>query len=353
VLRKRQSGGSRPIRCSWISALLGIYPVIVQAVSGADQGESGIGRKVRAAQLPVLIAGRQLLHNAQMTPTELLFVPEQLYHRQREIHARFGGQEQGGMITPAKHNLIFLVTGSSGRQHGYEDRWSSDGATFFYFGEGQVGDMKFAKANLALRNHAINGEDVHLFEEVPAKSGFLRYRGQMVCTGCEWVDAPDTKQSMRKAILFELVPLEALDYTHNESSESGKVADETLGTESLGELRRKALADSARCRTPVERRAFFRMRSRAIRLYVLRRAAGTCEGCATPAPFTNRNGQPYLEPHHIRRLTDGGPDDPRWVAAICPNCHRRAHYSQDAAEYNDMLEKIVFKLENSTLIADR
>jgi hypothetical protein len=28
-------------------------------------------------------------------------------------------------------------TGSSGRQHGYEDHRSEDGRTFFYFGEGQ------------------------------------------------------------------------------------------------------------------------------------------------------------------------------------------------------------------------
>src|ERR1700746_1774493 len=24
-----------------------------------------------------------------------------------------------------------------------------------------------------------------------------------------------------------------------------------------------------------------------------------------------------------RRLSDGGPDHPRWVVAVCPNCHRR------------------------------
>ena len=46
-----------------------------------------------------------------MTTTPL-FVPEQLYHRRRDLHARFGGQEQGGMITPGRHKLIFLVAGT-------------------------------------------------------------------------------------------------------------------------------------------------------------------------------------------------------------------------------------------------
>lgn len=68
--------------------------------------------------------------------TEPLFVPEQLYHRKHDIHSKFGGQEQGGMFTPAPHNLIFLVTGNFGKQDGYEDHWSDDGTTFFYYGEG-------------------------------------------------------------------------------------------------------------------------------------------------------------------------------------------------------------------------
>jgi 5-methylcytosine-specific restriction protein A len=201
--------------------------------------------------------------------------------------------------------------------------------------------MKFTKGNLALRDHVSNGEDVHVFEEVPSKSGYLRYRGQMVYTGSEWVDAPDTKQNMRKAIRFELVPLEAFDGPPDEPAD-----EEELKGESLAELRRKALADSAESRTPVERRALYRMRSRAVRLYVLRRAAGKCEGCGVTAPFITKEGQPYLEPHHIRRLTDGGPDDPRWVAGVCPNCHRRAHYSRDATEFNKELAEIVLRKEN-------
>lgn len=60
------------------------------------------------------------------------------------------------------------------------------------------------------------------------------------------------------------------------------------------------------------------------------------------APFRTQDGQPYLEPHHIRRLSDGGPDDPRWVAGLCPNCHRRAHHS---LEFNNELETIVVSAE--------
>jgi 5-methylcytosine-specific restriction enzyme A len=169
--------------------------------------------------------------------------------------------------------------------------------------------------------------------------GFLRSPHGVIVT----FDAPDTHKIMRKSILFELAPLEAFSSTAEEDLSETTVQD--LMKDSLDELHRKALADSADHRTPVERRALVRMRSRAVRLYVLQRANGKCEGCGAAAPFTTVNGSPYLEPHHIRRLTDGGPDDPRWVAGICPNCHRRAHYSRDAAEYNTKLAEVVQELE--------
>jgi 5-methylcytosine-specific restriction protein A len=170
--------------------------------------------------------------------TAPLFVPEKLYHRRSDIHAKYGGQEQGGMITPSGHNLIFLVTGNSGRQHGYEDTWSDDGETFLYYGEGQRGDMKFSKGNLALRDHSANSEDAHLFEEVRTKTGYLKYKGQMICTGYELVDAPDTDRKIRRAIRFELTPIESFG------------ADEEVLTfenkkDRLTVLLHKALADSA------------------------------------------------------------------------------------------------------------
>ncbi|MDE0127950.1 MAG: HNH endonuclease signature motif containing protein [Gammaproteobacteria bacterium] len=56
-----------------------------------------------------------------------------------------------------------------------------------------------------------------------------------------------------------------------------------------------------------------------------RRAGGKCELCGKPAPFTNAEGQPYLESHHIVWLAHGGLDVPDNTVALCPNCHRRMH----------------------------
>jgi len=52
---------------------------------------------------------------------------------------------------------------------------------------------------------------------------------------------------------------------------------------------------------------------------------GTCELCDQPAPFTKKNGDPYLEVHHVKQLADGGEDTINNAVALCPNCHRKMH----------------------------
>ena len=60
---------------------------------------------------------------------------------------------------------------------------------------------------------------------------------------------------------------------------------------------------------------------------VLCRARGICERCNNEAPFLRRtNNEPYLEVHHINQLADGGEDTVDNAIAVCPNCHREAHY---------------------------
>jgi 5-methylcytosine-specific restriction protein A len=268
---------------------------------------------------------------------ETLFVPGKLYRR-RDLHKRWGGQQQGGISTPSSHGIILLFTGDAGQKHGYHDELSRDGI-FFYTGEGQKGDMRYLSGNRAIRDHVQDGKDLHLFKQ--AQKGHVRYVGQMVCTGSSYADAPDTQGRLRKAIVFELTPIqEFVQLQEEEDSET-----EALLDDSLKALRQKALAESAEASTPKERKSLWRRRSKAISVYVLKRASGTCEGCGSLAPFKKRSGEPYLEPHHIRRLSDGGPDHPRWVVAVCPNCHRRAHHAGYATEYNGLLSDVALRLE--------
>jgi 5-methylcytosine-specific restriction protein A len=257
-------------------------------------------------------------------------------YRRRDIHRQYGGQQQGGISTPTGTPAIFLITGESGAAHGYDDGWEGD--VFLYFGEGQVGDMQLVRGNRAVRDHSIEGRELHLFEDLG--NTFLRYRGEVVCGGYEVrPDVPDTLGNLRKAIVFRLVPADGLKApTDLEQLDSELPQD-------LAALRELAMASATEEPDTHEAKRKVWRRSAALRKYVLRRADGTCEGCGEPAPFITAAGRPYLEPHHTRHLSDGGPDDPRWVIATCPTCHRRAHYANDAHDFNAELKVKLKSLE--------
>ncbi|HBN2191723.1 HNH endonuclease [Escherichia coli] len=59
---------------------------------------------------------------------------------------------------------------------------------------------------------------------------------------------------------------------------------------------------------------------------VLLRANGKCQSCRCDAPFLKEDGTPFLEVHHIEWLSKGGEDYVENAIALCPNCHRQAHY---------------------------
>lgn len=248
------------------------------------------------------------------------------YNRRKDIHGRYGGQQQGGISTPKKFPLVVAITGNEGTQHGYGDRWRKDGA-FEYFGEGQVGDMKLTKGNKALANHAAEGKSLLLFQKL--RTGSLRYDGEWVCEGYHFEPARDRNGQMRQAIVFALRPIEAVD--------EGADALPVNVTDDISALRQKAFEAASNSTSQGTATRTIYQRSADVRNYVLARAKGHCEGCTHAAPFKRPNGSPYLEPHHIRRVSDGGPDNPRFVIALCPNCHRRAHAGEDGATFNATL----------------
>ncbi|MGF6428346.1 HNH endonuclease [Bradyrhizobium elkanii] len=256
------------------------------------------------------------------------FEEGRVYNRRADIHAKFGGQQQGGIITPAQHPLVIVVTGEEGLAHGYADRTRSDGV-FEYFGEGQIGDMVLQRGNLAIASHSVEGKSLLLFRKT---SDGLRFVGEMVYEKHHFEKAPDREGKERSAIVFELRPLTAVV---EKTEESVAVGAET-SLEELRVLARAAAATVSEVSASTSIRTVYQ-RSQDVRNYVLARSLGNCEGCKSPAPFSRKDGSPYLEPHHIRRVSDGGPDDPSFVIALCPNCHRRVHAGADGDIYNSSL----------------
>jgi len=94
------------------------------------------------------------------------------------------------------------------------------------------------------------------------------------------------------------------------------------------ELRRKRLENARAIPTKIEIVSASFVRNPDVVAEVLFRANGYCEHCNNPAPFNRRvDNSPYLEVHHIKPLAEGGEDMVANAVALCPNCHRRAHYA--------------------------
>lgn len=237
-----------------------------------------------------------------------MFVSEfekgKLYKRS-ELHDQFGGNRQRGISPSAKLPVIFIFSGDSGSQYGYTDGW-----------------------NKALRDHIELSKDVFLF--TAASGGQYKFNDQLTLINFEKKPALDRNGDSRMVISFTFESFTEIV----ESSNVNKLHD---SNQSLEELKQIALDDASSEQASIqEKRVKIRKRSEAIKTYARKRAEGVCEACEQPEPFDARSGS-SLDVHHLYRLSDGGPDHPEHVAAICPNCHARIHRGRDGAKYNQVL----------------
>ncbi len=129
---------------------------------------------------------------------KLPFIPNHVYKRS-EIHDQYGGNRQGGIAPSARVPYIFIFSGKSGSQYGYKDGWDNPNV-FSYTGEGQEGDMKFVKGNLALRDHIENGKRVFLFEY--ERSGYVKFICELEFFDVESFETLDLNKANRTAIMF-------------------------------------------------------------------------------------------------------------------------------------------------------
>lgn len=262
---------------------------------------------------------------ADEIPDDLDFEVGQRYNRW-ELHDVYGGQRYRGIATPAEYPAVFLFTGDSGEEYGYEDKFLPNGR-FLYTGEGTEGDMTWDQGNSAIRDHKQNGEELHVFEDTD-EPWVVTYVGQFEYVRHRVDTLLDQNDEPREGFRFELEP----------------VGGEEIETENPDQMDLDELYNRAKRSSPTESKTTTTSssgqtypRSEVVKRYALREADGVCQGCGKDAPFTGKDGEPFLEVHHLYRRSDGGADDPDNVVALCPNCHRRVHYGEDGEEFNQEL----------------
>ncbi|HCM9442214.1 TPA: HNH endonuclease [Enterobacter cloacae subsp. cloacae] len=115
--------------------------------------------------------------------------------------------------------------------------------------------------------------------------------------------------------------------------------DENILNKRVGLLIKKTLSEPKGHKEPgtVERLQKIYVRDPMVKAWILQQSKGICESCGKNAPFYLNDGNPYLEVHHVIPLSLAGADTTSNCVALCPNCHRALHYSQNAKEQIEML----------------
>jgi 5-methylcytosine-specific restriction endonuclease McrA len=85
-----------------------------------------------------------------------------------------------------------------------------------------------------------------------------------------------------------------------------------------------------------------------IRRVVLLRSAGVCECCGTIG-FLTAAGV-YMETHHVVPLSELGRDSTDNVVALCPNCHKAAHFALDRADIKRDLIRLLDSLKKKPIL---
>jgi 5-methylcytosine-specific restriction protein A len=271
-----------------------------------------------------------------------------IYHEyERTDLLQFVGskQNQSGIIWGNKNLESIIITsgGKHGKGAGYSDIKHEDGS-WTYIGQGSTGNQNpksFANSLLTNRQRTIL---LFSTREPTAKQVKLKgnrnkqYKFEGLFDVLSWTLERDTegKRKGDKLLLFRLVPVDNIFDSFEISSSLIRSANEDFEALYHKSLQNKPL-DSLRVSY-----SEYKQRSQVIKRYALLRSGGKCELCLNDAPFITTNNYYFLEVHHIHKLADDGPDLPINVAALCPNCHREAHFGKD---HLDIKRKLILHIE--------
>ena len=279
-----------------------------------------------------------------------MFIVANYYERSELLKFIGSKQPQSGILWNKEGSDTIIITagGRHTKKAGYSDNLQPDGS-WIYTGQGEKGDQNpHSFANSLLTNLE---KKVLLFStrepnanEVQKRGNHRKsyqYEGLFKVNSWELETQNEGARKGDKLIKYKLNPFNELPEVLTLSIED-PLKNILLEPSEIYNLRKKILKDSkgqvkkmGEAISPTE----YIKRSTDVKKYALLRANGKCENCEKDAPFVNSNNVPFLEVHHIFSLSDDGPDHPTNVAAICPNCHREAHYGKNSQILKEELSK--------------
>lgn len=240
--------------------------------------------------------------------------------------ASFGG----GMLYSNSHRCLILL---SKHDSLYEDVWKGD--VLYYTGTGRSGDQDINyRENKLLAKSQKDKLPVYLFE---SSNKVYTYRGEVILSEKPYqATKPDKDGLMRKVWIFPLLLKSSDIVTKEYIDEYIEEKKKQVKKLSVDQLKNQAVKSSSK--TSSYRQAISKQytRNQSIARYTKLKANGICELCENPAPFFDKDGEPYLESHHVVWLERGGADSIDNTVALCPNCHKKMHVVGDKNNFNKL-----------------
>lgn len=239
-----------------------------------------------------------------------------------ELSKKFTVSIMGGMRFSTENNILVLITQI--HDNPYPDRW--EGNKLYYTGMGRTGDQSIDFQS----NKKLNS--IYYTEKITTKLVLFINTDQnkyLYCGEVKTIGRPYfkyqyfTKNEKRKIIIFPLI-------VKNLTSISSQFFDSTINIKSYKNKKEDTLIknidtyqknyDNKNYVNAKEKKYY---RNPDIAYISKKYAKGICQLCQKAAPFQDKDGNPYLESHHIEWLSRGGKDRLDNVIALCPNCHKK------------------------------
>lgn len=260
-----------------------------------------------------------------------------------DVHSIFECQTQLGIRLSRKNNAIVIVSDATSNNV-YADVW--DGDILYYTGT-NAGSVNGNQTLSGPGNN--NGALKAVWEKPDATTIFLfiKYAANQ-CTYKGVVKlAKEPYQEARKSNPSQQVwkfPLQLVNVGVEKLHRDYAIVEGRSCFKSEEELKQtiaKKVKNPNRVK-PIKRTASANVYDRdpEISAYIKARACGKCDLCGSNAPFTDENGQPYFESHHITWLSRGGSDIPENMVALCPNCHRKVHVLDSESDRKQLESRI-------------
>ncbi|WP_235676730.1 HNH endonuclease [Bacillus mycoides] len=256
-----------------------------------------------------------------------------------EMRIIFKCGNMGGMRKSNETSSLVII--SDHTKNLYEDKW--DGDILHYTGMGKKGDqdINFAQNRTLNESHS-NGIQIFLFEVLKAKEYIFMGKVEL-CAHPYQTKQKDEEGLIRNVWIY---PVKVID------DKASTIINEELLKQNYDKKEQKARrltneevknkaqeASSSRVGVRnIQSKTFDR--NPYVTIYAKRWADGICQLCEKPAPFINKEGEPYLETHHIEWLSQGGPDSIENTVALCPNCHKKMHVVDSQDDKDKLLKKV-------------